>query len=95
MTGVQWDAFLPRSLCVNIDTNPNPNSIITRYESPDRGTMTDAQWDALFAFVKGGGGFFALHTASACWDHKVKLSSSSTSMLLDHRRHCMRMFGSH
>ena len=41
------------------------------YESPNRGTMTDEQWDALFAFVQGGGGFFALHTASACWDHKV------------------------
>jgi hypothetical protein len=42
------------------------------YESPNRGSLTDAQWDALFGFVKSGGGFFALHTASACWDHKVE-----------------------
>jgi type 1 glutamine amidotransferase len=63
-------------------TDPRGASVETkhRYESPDRGTLTDDQWDALFAFVKGGGGFFALHTASACWDHKVEDPTDARSV---------------
>jgi hypothetical protein len=34
--------------------------------------MTDPQWEGLFRFVQQGGGFFALHTASACWDNIVE-----------------------
>ena len=29
------------------------------YENPDRGSMSDAQWDGLFGFVRGGKGLFA------------------------------------
>ena len=37
------------------------------YENPLRGSLSAEQWDGLFSFVEGGGGLFALHTASACW----------------------------
>lgn len=37
------------------------------YENPERGRLTDAEWAGLFGFVEGGGGLFALHTATACW----------------------------
>jgi hypothetical protein len=45
---------------------------VSRYENPDRGSLTADQWDGLFSFVSGGGGLFALHTATACWDHIVE-----------------------
>merc|ERR1712194_83079 len=35
------------------------------YENPHRGNLTSAQWTSIFSFVENGGGFFALHTASA------------------------------
>ena len=49
------------------------------YESPSRGTLTDAQWAGLFAFVESGGGLFALHTASACWDHQADAPNATSS----------------
>ena len=44
------------------------------YENPERGTLTDEQWEGLFSFVQQGGGLFALHTASACWMHSCNQS---------------------
>ena len=41
--------------------------IADTYENPLRGSLSAEQWDGLFSFVEGGGGLFALHTASACW----------------------------
>jgi len=55
------------------------------YENPDRGSLTTAEWEGLFAFVQvGGGGLFALHTASACWDHIVEDPTDAWSHRFHH-----------
>lgn len=54
------------------------------YENPLRGSLTAAQWDGLFGFVRGGGGLFALHTASACWDNEVEHPGDALSVAFHH-----------
>ena len=42
---------------------------------------------------QGGGGFFALHTASACWDNKVEHPTDARSDEFHHMINCE--FGGH
>lgn len=65
--------------CENVFADPNLKSkydvVLVNadtYENPLRGVLTGPQWTGLFDFVKSGGGFFALHTASVRKEKKEK-----------------------
>lgn len=65
--------------CENVFADPNLKSkydvVLVNadtYENPLRGVLTGPQWIGLFDFVKSGGGFFALHTASVRKEKKEK-----------------------
>lgn len=64
------------------------------YENPLRGSLTPSEWAGLFAFIENGGGLFALHTASACWDHQYDDPSDPYSSKF-HRDVLNCAFGGH
>eukprot|EP00041_Stephanoeca_diplocostata_P021771 m.513737 g.513737 ORF g.513737 m.513737 type:complete len:753 (+) comp21907_c0_seq1:229-2487(+) len=64
------------------------------YENPLRGSLSTREWAGLFEFIESGGGLFALHTASACWDHQFDDPTDPESSKF-HREVLNCAFGGH